>query len=106
VPQQPAVQPGGQASAPAPAAAQASAPAAARAGGESALVRAMEMSLPAQAAPRRNRGGFVLESGDAAIPLDRVPYFTGDLKRLGITAALMIVLLVVAAVTVIPQVVK
>jgi hypothetical protein len=81
--------------------------AAPRVGGEAALVRAMEMSLaPAAAGPRRGRGGIVLESGDAAIPLDRVPYFTGDLKRLGITAAVMIALLVIAAVTVIPQLVK
>jgi hypothetical protein len=81
--------------------------AAARAGGESALVRAVEMSLgPPPAGPRRGRGQVVFEGGDAAIPLDRVPYFTGDLKRLGITAAGMIALLVIAAVTIIPQVVK
>jgi len=67
----------------------------------------MEMSLPSQPTARRGgRGGMVLESGDAAIPLDRVPYFTGDLKRLGVTAVVMIALLVVAAITVIPQVVK
>ena len=68
----------------------------------------MEMTLPAQAAPRRGRGttGIVLESGDAAIPLDRVPYFTGDLKRLGVTAVVMLAILVTAAIVVIPQVVK
>lgn len=82
--------------------------AAPRAGGESALVRAVEMSLapPQAGAGRRPRGGMVLDSGDAAIPLDRVPYFTGDLKRLGVTAVVMIALLIIAAVTVIPQVVK
>ncbi len=67
----------------------------------------MEMSLsPSATTSRRGRGAIVLEGGDAAIPLDRVPYFTGDLKRLGLTAAVMVALLVVAAVTIIPQVVK
>jgi hypothetical protein len=77
-----------------------------RVGGDSALVRAVEMSLAPQPAPRRGSRAIVLDSGDAAIPLDRVPYFTGDLKRLGVTAGVMIALLVVAAITIIPQVVK
>ena len=77
-------------------------------GGDQALVRAVEMSLAPQpaATARRNRGGMVLETGDAAIPLDRVPYFTGDLKRLGVTAVVMIVVLVLGAVLILPQVVK
>lgn len=66
----------------------------------------MSLAPAASSGARRGRSGIVLESGDAAIPLDRVPYFTGDLKRLGMTAAVMIALLVVAALTVIPQVVK
>lgn len=47
----------------------------------------------------------MLDSGDPAIPLDRVPYFLSDLARLGVVAASMVVLLVVAALFVIPKVV-
>ena len=78
-----------------------------RVGGDQALVRSVEMSLaPPQQLAKRGARGLVLETGDAAIPLDRVPYFTSDLRRLGVTAGVMVALLVVAAVTVIPQVVK
>jgi len=48
----------------------------------------------------------VLDSGDPAIPLDRVPYFLSDLARLGVVATAMVVLLVVAALFVIPKVVS
>lgn len=82
-------------------------PAGQRVGGDQALVRAVEMSLaPPQQLPRRGTRQVVLESGDAAIPLDRVPYFTTDLRRVAITGGVMIALLVVSAVTIIPQVVK
>lgn len=47
----------------------------------------------------------MLESGDPAIPLDRVPYFMTDLARLGVVAAAMIVLLVVGALFVVPAVI-
>jgi hypothetical protein len=38
-----------------------------------------------------------LETDDAAIPFDRVPYVPADLRRVGIMAALMVVLIIVAA---------
>ena len=110
-PQQPQAQPG-QPGQPATAAASpAAAPpraAAPRVGGDQALVRAVEMSLaPAPKETRRAGGRIVLpDSGDAAIPLDRVPYFTTDLIRVAITGVVMIALLVLAALLVIPQVVK
>ena len=48
----------------------------------------------------RNRGrqqGGPLPSEDATIPLDRVPYFLSDVRRIAITAAIMIVLLIVGS---------
>ena len=69
------------------------------------------MSLAPGAAARRPatraRGGrIVLETGDPAIPLDRVPYFLTDLARLGIVAGVMVALLVVGALFVIPLVIR
>jgi hypothetical protein len=57
------------------------------------------------AAQPRPRGGQVsaaamflpLESDDAAIPFDRVPYVPRDLRRVAIMASLMIVLILIAA---------
>lgn len=51
--------------------------------------------------PRSTRGqtqGYIqaLESEDAAIPFDRVPYVPADLRRVAIIATIMIVLIVVA----------
>jgi hypothetical protein len=51
--------------------------------------------------PRSTRGqtqGYIqaLESEDAAIPFDRVPYVPADLRRVAIIAGLMIVLIIVA----------
>lgn len=76
-------------------------------GGDQALVRSVEMSLNPRAAGagRRSRGGMVLETADPAIPLDRVPYFTSDLARLGIVAVVMLVL-VVAGSQLIPSIVR
>jgi hypothetical protein len=92
---------------PVAAATPAAAPRPQRVGGEQALVRAVEMSIGGQAVVRgRGRSRYVLESGDAGIPLDRVPYFLSDLRQLVIVGALMVVLLVVAAYVVIPQVTK
>jgi hypothetical protein len=74
-------------------------------GGDQALVRSVEMSLaPRTGAPRRG-GRIVLEDADPAIPLDRVPYFTRDLARLGIVAAVMVALLIGGA-QLIPLVIK
>jgi hypothetical protein len=41
-----------------------------------------------------------LDTDDAAIPFDRVPYVPADLRRVAIMAALMVVLIIVAAVIV------
>jgi hypothetical protein len=56
------------------------------------------------AAPTRARPGRVqstgyiqpLESDDAAIPFDRVPYVPADLRRVAIIAGVMIALIIVA----------
>jgi hypothetical protein len=75
-----------------------------RVGGDQALVRSVEMSLaPGQGPPARRGGRIVLEGGDPAIPLDRVPYFITDLIRLGLVAAVMVVLLIVGALLVVPR---
>ena len=71
-----------------------------RVGGNEAMVRSVEMSLAPRAmgAGRKGqRGGLVLEGVDPAIPLDRVPYFLSDLRKLGVVAVLMVVLLVIGA---------
>ena len=80
-------------------------------GGDQAFIRSVEMTLAPSAPPRRPgaraRGGrIVLETADPAIPLDRVPFFLTDLARLGIVAGMMVVLLVLAALFVIPLVVR
>ena len=78
----------------------------ARVGGDQALVRAVEMSLGARNQMVKGRGGrMVVQSGDPAIPLDRVPYFTKDLVRLAVVGAAMVVLLGAGSV-VVPQLVK
>jgi hypothetical protein len=41
-----------------------------------------------------------LESEDAAIPFDRVPYVPSDLRRVAVMAACMVVLIIIAAVVV------
>jgi hypothetical protein len=48
----------------------------------------------------------VLDGGDPAIPLDRVPYFLTDLARLGVIATGMVALLVIGAVFVIPRIIQ
>jgi hypothetical protein len=78
----------------------------ARVGGDQATVRAVEMSLGARnQVVRGPRGRMVVQSGDPAIPLDRVPYFTRDLVRLLVVGAAMVVLLAVGS-FVVPQLVK
>jgi hypothetical protein len=62
------------------------------------------MSLAPKTVPRRG-GRIVLENADPAIPIDRVPYFVSDLKKLGITAVVMVALLVGGA-QLIPLVLK
>jgi hypothetical protein len=51
--------------------------------------------------PRAARGRQLagpLPAQDASIPLDRVPYFRSDLRRIAITAGLMFVLLIVGSI--------
>jgi len=69
-------------------------------------VRAVEMSLGGSNKILKGpRGRMVVQSADPSIPLDRVPYFTNDLVRLGVVAGAMAVLLAVGAFTV-PQLIK
>ena len=51
--------------------------------------------------PRATRGRQAagpLPTQDAAIPLDRVPYFRSDLRRIAITAGFMLLLLIVGSI--------
>ena len=64
-------------------------------------VARINASLPAAPERRQQRGqpaGFIapLESDDAAIPFDRVPYVPADLRRVAIMAAIMVLLIIVA----------
>jgi hypothetical protein len=69
------------------------------------MVRAVEMSLaPRSAGSGRRARGIVLDA-DPAIPLDRVPYFTSDLAKLGIVAVVMLALLLVGS-QLIPTLIK
>jgi len=78
----------------------------ARVGGDQALVRTMEMSLgTTNRVMKGPRGRFVVESSDPSIPLDRVPYFGQDLRKLGGVAAAMAALLAGGA-WLIPQLIK
>jgi 6,7-dimethyl-8-ribityllumazine synthase len=73
----------------------------ARVGGDQAVVRAVEMSLGAQNKMLKGpRGRMIVQSSDPSIPLDRVPYFTTDLVRLGVVVVAMSVLLVAGAFTI------
>jgi hypothetical protein len=79
------------------------APRGGRVGGDQALVRSVEMSLGGNVQVRgKGRNRVVLETGNPGIPLDRVPYFTSDLRQIAIVGALMVVLLILANYTVIP----
>lgn len=56
---------------------------------------------PSRPAPRPARGRVpqaALPPQDASIPLDRVPYFRSDLRRIAITAGLMFVLLILGSI--------
>ena len=52
--------------------------------------------LPRAARGRPSAGP--LPSQDAAIPLERVPYFRSDLRRIAITAGFMFVLLIAGSI--------
>ena len=73
-------------------------------GGQAAAPAAQPSTSGASVArplPRGTRGRQAtgpLPAQDAAIPLDRVPYFRSDLRRIAITAGLMFVLLIVGSI--------
>jgi hypothetical protein len=78
-----------------------------RVGGDQALVRSVEMSLGGNVQVRgKGRNRVVLDAGNPGIPLDRVPYFTTDLRQIAIVGVLMLVLLVLANFTVVPLFLK
>jgi hypothetical protein len=52
--------------------------------------------LPRNPRGRQQAGPLPLE--DAAIPLERVPYFRSDLRRIAITAGVMFALLIVGSI--------
>jgi len=64
----------------------------------------MSLAPRAAGAGRRAPRG-PLPDGDPAIPLDRVPYFTADLGRLGVVAAIMLAMLLAGS-QLIPHVVR
>jgi len=47
---------------------------------------------------RGRQAGGALPSEDATIPLERVPYFTADIRRIALTAALMLAILIVGSI--------
>jgi hypothetical protein len=66
------------------------------------------MSLGGRAPARTARGRRnqpIVQDSDPGIPLEQVPYFVGDLRRLAIVAAVMVVLLIGGA-QLIPLVLK
>jgi hypothetical protein len=56
------------------------------------------VARPLPRGPRGRQPAGPLPVQDAAIPLDRVPYFRSDLRRIAITAGLMFVLLIVGSI--------
>lgn len=56
-------------------------------------------AVPAPARPMRARGpvALPLAEQDASVPMERVPYFRSDLRRIAITAAAMFALLVIGS---------
>ena len=77
-----------------------SAPAAGGQGTQSAAPAAAQATPVQRPLPRSvtgRPGVGPLATQDAAIPLERVPYFRSDLRRIGITAGLMFVLLILGS---------
>ena len=60
--------------------------------------RPLPVSRPAPRAARGRQQAGPLPPQDASIPLERVPYFRADLRRIAITAGLMFVLLIVGSI--------
>ena len=53
---------------------------------------------PLPRGPRGRQQAGALPTQDATIPLERVPYFRSDLRRIAITAGLMFVLLIAGSI--------
>ncbi|GAC1485362.1 MAG: hypothetical protein PVSMB9_11190 [Candidatus Dormibacteria bacterium] len=60
--------------------------------------RPLPVARPAPRIARGRQQAGPLPPQDASIPLDRVPYFRADLRRIAITAGLMFVLLIVGSI--------
>lgn len=73
-------------------------PSAAAAGSGAPSQAARPLPRPLPRGPRGRMQQGPLPTGDAAIPLERVPYFRSDLRRIAITAALMLVLLIAGSI--------
>ncbi|TMC38224.1 MAG: hypothetical protein E6J25_13740 [Chloroflexi bacterium] len=58
----------------------------------------MPVARPLPRGPRGRQSAGPLPVQDAAIPLERVPYFRSDLRRIAITAGFMFVLLIVGSI--------
>jgi hypothetical protein len=54
-------------------------------------------SAPVSRGARSRIGPQPLPTQDAAIPLERVPYFTSDLRRIAFTAVLMLAILIIGS---------
>jgi len=59
---------------------------------------ALPVQRPLPRAARGRQATGPLPTQDAAIPLDRVPYFRADLRRIAITAGFMFLLLIAGSV--------
>src|SRR5213079_1879959 len=67
-------------------------------GQPAAASAALPVQRPLPRAARGRQPTGPLPAQDAAIPLDRVPYFRADLRRIAITAGLMFVLLIAGSI--------
>jgi len=63
-----------------------------------AAVGPAQVTRPLPRNPRGRQQAGPLPAQDAAIPLERVPYFRSDLRRIAITAGLMFVLLIAGSI--------
>ncbi|HEY8679284.1 MAG TPA: hypothetical protein VIN39_11745 [Candidatus Dormibacteraeota bacterium] len=63
-----------------------------------AVPRPAPVPRPASRSVRGRMAAGPLPPQDATIPLERVPYFRADLRRIAITAGLMFVLLIVGSI--------
>jgi hypothetical protein len=63
-----------------------------------AAAKPAPIARPLPRGPRGRQQAGPLPTQDAAIPMDRVPYFRSDLRRIAITAGLMFVLLIAGSI--------